>query len=122
VENPLVSCLTALVRIASLTACLIVVIAFIVFATHQATDASTQQVADLGSAGAIAAHTKAVDAKPSTLRQAVTDASNTLTSPFHNVLGTSDQWGMHVSQLVIALLLYGFGVGFVMRAVRLRHE
>ncbi len=120
--NPVLSSLAGLVRIASVTACLIVVIAFIVFATHQANDAATQQVADLGSASAATAHTKAVDAKPSALRQAVTNASNTLTSPFHNVFGTSNQWGMHVSQLVIAVLLYGFGISFLMRAVLLRRE
>ncbi len=120
--NPALNLFAGLVRIASLAACTIVVIAFIVFATHQANDAATQQVADLGSSSAVAAHTKAVDAKPSALRQAVTDASNTLTSPFHNVLGTSNQWGMHISQLVIALLLYGFGLSFLMRAVLLRRE
>jgi hypothetical protein len=122
VEHSLVNGLAGLVRVASWTACVIVLIAFILFATHQANDAATLQAADLGSASAAAAHTKAIDARPSTIRQGITDASNTLTSPFHNVFGTSNQWGMHVSQLLIAILLYGFGVSYLARAVLLRAE
>ena len=113
----------SVVRLASWIACLVVLIAFILFATNQAGAATNQQLSTLSGPSTV---TAAPGAKPSagstSLRQKVTNVSDTLTSPFHNVLSTSSAWGMHVSQLVIALLLYGFGVSFALRAMAMRRE
>ena len=105
---------------ASLGACLVVAIAFVLFVTHQADHATAQQVALLGNTKALVASQQVT--KPSAERQAFMDASDTLTSPFHNVLGTSSAWTLHVSQLLLAFLIYGVGVGFLVRAVLLRRE
>ena len=126
--NPVLNLTTGLLRLGSIVVCMIVVIAFILFASNQAGDATSQQLTLLGNTSNSITATGATGTtaqppgKSETPRQYVTDASNTLTSPFHNVFGTTSAWGMHISQLVIALLVYGFGVGFLLRAVRMRHE
>lgn len=121
--NPVLNFLAGLVRLASGIACLIVVVAFILFATHQANAATSQQIAALGQPGNISAAPAAQpSASSTTLRQRVMDVSDTITSPFHNVFNTTSAWGLHVSQLVIALLLYGFGVSFLLRTVAMRRE
>jgi hypothetical protein len=122
VEHQLVNGFTALVRLASLIACLIVVMAFLMFATNQAGTATNHLVNDSGLPASATPTAAKAPAKPSSVRQTVTDASNTLTSPFQNVLGSSNTWVLHTSQLVLALLIYGFGVSFVTRWLRLRHE
>jgi len=117
VENPAVNWFAGLVRAASLLACVIVAMSFILFATHQADGATGNQIAELGNTSVVA---KDDADKPSPVRQAITNASNTLTSPFSNVLGSDKAWPIHLSQLIIALLLYGFGVSYAMRWVRMR--
>ncbi len=119
--NPALNFLVGLVRIASWIACLIILVAFILFATNQANAATSQQIAALGQPGNIsAAPANKPSSSSTTLRQKVMNVSDTLTSPFHNVFGTTSAWGLHISQLVIALLLYGFGVSFVLRALAMR--
>jgi hypothetical protein len=117
VENPAVSWITGGIRLASMLACLIVAASFVLFATHQADYATSNQLADLGNQSALTA-TKAD--KPSSVRQTITDASDKLTSPFSNLLGFTKPWPVHIAQLLIALLLYGFAVGYAMRWVRMR--
>lgn len=117
-EHSLANGVSALVRLASVVVCLIVVIAFLFFATNQAGTATTHLVNSSGD------QTTTIQgpqpAKPGSLRQTVTNASNTLTSPFQNVLGSTNTWVLHTSQLVLALLIYGFGVSFALRFVRMR--
>jgi len=117
VENPALNWFTGLVRVASLLACLIVAASFILFATHQADHGTSDELAQLGNGSALV---KTDQDKPSSVRQSITNVSNTLTSPFSNVLGTDSAWPVHVSQLVIALLLYGFGVSYLVRWIRMR--
>jgi len=117
VENPAFNWFTGLVRVASLVACLIVASSFVLFATHQADTGTGDQIAALGNT---APQVQNAADKPSAVRQHITSVSNTLTSPFSNVLGFNNPWPEHISQLVLALLLYGFGVSFLVRMVRMR--
>jgi hypothetical protein len=118
VENPAFSWITGLIRFASLMACLVVAVSFILFATHQADTATSNQVSSVTDNNS-AILQNAAD-KPSSVRKAITNASDTLTSPFSNVLGSDSAWPVHLSQLIIALLLYGFGVSFAVRWLRMR--
>ncbi len=104
-------------RFASLIACLIVITAFLLFATNQAGTATTHLVNNSGTSVTIQGPKPA---KPGSVRQTVTNASNTLTSPFQNVLGSTNTWVLHTSQLLLALLIYGFGVSFALRFVQMR--
>ena len=99
----------------SLLACLIVAISFVNFATNQAGQGTSHEVGLVGP-------TTSQASKPDSVTQQITDVSNKLTSPFQNVLGTNSAWPLHISQLVIALLLYGFGVSFVLRVLQMRRS
>ena len=49
------------------------------------------------------------------------DVAETLTSPFAGVVsGSHSQWTIHAVETVLALLVYGLGLGFLVRLVRVR--
>ena len=44
-----------------------------------------------------------------------------LTSPFSGIVSaSSSEWADHGVRLLLALLVYGFGLGFLARALRVR--
>jgi hypothetical protein len=49
------------------------------------------------------------------------EASDALTSPFAGVVsGSQSQWTIHIVRTVLALLVYGLGVAFLVRFIRVR--
>ena len=118
------SSLTRLMRVASVVICLIVSASFLVFVINQTSSASTHQQNELneGSAQASSSAPAAPSAKhESTLHRTLDDASNALTSPFAGVVsGSQSQWTIHIVRTVLALLVYGFGLAFLVRFIRVR--
>lgn len=121
--------LARILRLASLVICLIVIASFALFAINQTSSASAHQQQVLngeqvapGGAGAGASGTAGTrSAHKGSVRQAIDDASNALTSPFSEVTSSSSgQWTIHLVRLALALAVYGFGLGFVARAIRVR--
>jgi hypothetical protein len=103
--------------------CVIVVAAFAVFAVDQTKTASAnqqEQVAASGPPSQAATHA----AKPSgesSVHKTLDEASNGLTSPFAGLVAeSSSEWASHGVKLLLALLVYGFGLGFIARALRVR--
>ncbi len=44
------------------------------------------------------------------------EASNELTSPFEGIVSASEsEWASHGVKLLLALLVYGFGLGYLLR-------
>jgi tetrahydromethanopterin S-methyltransferase subunit D len=122
------SAIAGLLRLASVLICLIVVASFAVFVVDQAKGASTHQQETVNS-GAPAANAptgasgqaKTSPSKESGLHEAIDEASNELTSPFSGITsGSSSQWVIRGVNLVIALIVYGFGLGYLARALRVR--
>jgi hypothetical protein len=114
-------------RLASIAICLIVVASFTLFVVDQTSTASTHQQQELSgslpapgaSAGTGSAPSKRD--KKSSVHRSIDDASNALTSPFSAVTaGSSSQWVIHGVNLVLALLVYGFALGFLARMIRVR--
>jgi hypothetical protein len=126
--------LARILRLASVVICLIVIVSFALFVINQTSSASAHQQRVLngepnppsasraagasgtanGPAGTSAAHKGSV-------RAAIDDASNALTSPFSGVTSSSSgEWTIHIVRLALALALYGFGLGFVARVIRVR--
>jgi hypothetical protein len=126
--------LARILHLASVVICLIVIASFALFAINQTNSASAHQQQVLngeangrsatgaagasgtanGTAGTSAAHKGSV-------RAAIDDASNALTSPFSGVTSSSSsEWTTHIVRLALALALYGFGLGFVARVIRVR--
>jgi hypothetical protein len=109
-------------RLTSVVICLIVVASFLVFAVNRTSEGSANQQVELGNASA-ATTAKAEGAsrnKEGTLHKTLTDASNGLTSPFSGVISSNSEWATRGVKLLLALLVYGFGLGFLARMVRVR--
>jgi hypothetical protein len=111
------SSLAGLLRIASWVICLIVLASFVVFVVDQTSTASVHQQNELNPGGPPPAAAK----HESALHKTIDDAANALTSPFAGVVsGSSSQWVIHGVRTLLALLVYGFGFGFLARVIRVR--
>ena len=106
-------------RLASVIACLIVAVAFALFVVNQAGDASTHQLETLGAP--TAKHPASKGAAPkATLHTRIDEVSNEITSPFSAITsGSSSQWTINGVNLLLTLVVYGFGVGFLVRVLRM---
>lgn len=120
--------LTGLALLASRVVCLIVVAWFVVFAAGQSKTAATHQVDQLaGSAPAPAQQQATTEqgGKRAGSHGAATrmldEAAEAVTSPFAWLTAnTSSAWLLHGVDTLLALLVYGLGVGLIARIVRLR--
>ncbi len=112
--------LAKLIRVASVVICLIVVASFIVFAVNQTKSASGHQREVLGESSETVNEGKGSTEKKSSAHKALDEASSKLTSPFSGIVTSSSEWAKRSVELVLALLVYGFGLGYVARVLRVR--
>jgi hypothetical protein len=106
-------------RLASIVICLIVIASFLVFAVNQTSSASGHQREELGETPAPAQTL----AKPheNSIHKGLDEVSETLTSPFGGIVSdASSEWANRTVRLILALLVYGFGLGYLARLVRVR--
>jgi hypothetical protein len=106
-------------RLASIAICLIVIASFAVFAIDQTKEGSAHQQQELGSTPVTTGATTGVGHEGS-VHKVLTEASNKLTSPFTGIVSSSSEWASRGIKLVFALLVYGFGLGYIARVVRVR--
>jgi hypothetical protein len=107
-----------ILRIASFVICAIVITSFLVFALDQTKTASGRQTEAISGHAAPAPSTTKNE---NGVHRAIEDASNQLTSPFASLVsGTSSEWAARGVKLLLALLLYGFGLGYLARVLRVR--
>jgi hypothetical protein len=104
---------------------MIVLVSFGLFALDQTSSASTHQEQALTAPPTVeTASPKSHTASPShegTVRRTIDEASESLTSPFSGVTsGSHSEWVIRAVGLLLALAVYGFGVGFLARALRVR--
>jgi hypothetical protein len=121
------SSLAGVLRLASLAICLVVIVSFGLFALNQTSSASARQqrlINGTPPAAATPTGTSPPKSSPETessLRRAIDDASNVFTSPFSGVTaGSSSEWIIRGTNLALVLIVYGFGLGFLSRVVRVR--
>jgi len=133
-----VSLLSRALHLASVVICLIVIASFTVFAVNQTSSASAHQQEVLNdevakpstpganrasgsSPGATGAASGSSRSHESSVHEAIDEASNEFTSQFSGVTaGSSSQWLIHGANLGLALLVYGFGLGYLARLIRVR--
>jgi hypothetical protein len=111
-----------LMRTASIVICAIVVVSFLIFALDQTKTASGQQQSALrnGSSGGPSAEGTPKQHKNG-FHQAIDDTASTFTSPFTGIVSASkSEWGDQMVKLLLTLLVYGFGLGFAARMIRVR--
>jgi hypothetical protein len=124
-----------LLRVASITICLIVIASFAIFVINQTKEGSDHQQEELGvpvansnsstanataSTGNAATTHSSGKTQEGSVHKVLTEASNNLTSPFSGVISSSSEWATRGVKLLLALLVYGFGLGFLARMVRVR--
>ena len=121
----MLSLIARLLRLVSVVICLIVAASFLIFVVEQTSSASTEQQEALGGHRA-PANAPAGSGKPtlkhqSTLHKKIDEASNEFTSPFSSITsGSSSQWAIRGVNLLLTLLIYGFVLSFLARAIRVR--
>jgi hypothetical protein len=123
-----IATIVRLLRLASFVICVIVIASFVVFAVDQTKSASGRQQEELASGSPVTASSSG--SKPSaatgrshesSVHKAIDDASSGLTSPFSSLVsGSSSEWAERAFKLGLALLVYGFGLGYLARAIRVR--
>jgi predicted PurR-regulated permease PerM len=125
-----VSLIARVLRLASIVCCLIVSASFLTFAVNQTKNASKNQQEELNGAPASTAATTSQASTPpptaskpheSSVHKTLDEASDALTSPFSSVVASSSsEWVIHSVKLILALLVYGFALGFFARVLRVR--
>jgi hypothetical protein len=108
-----------LLRLASFLICLIVIASFAIFVVDQSKTASAHQTQEI--VGGPSVKTAQSTGHPGTVHKAIDEASEQLTSPFAGVVsGTSSEWVIRGVKLLLALAVYGFGLGYLARVLRVR--
>lgn len=109
----------------SLAICLVTFGSFVGFAVEQSKAGSNTQQAEVDAASPATAstgsllRTKAASSNKSAFREAVDKVFAKLASPFTGLTDKiSSQWTLHIVNALLALLIYGFGLGFLARALR----
>jgi hypothetical protein len=122
------SALAQVLRVASVALCLIVVASFTLFAVNQTSSASNRQQEYLSSGVPATATRVSIPGSPagaasheSTVRKVIDEAAGEITSPFSAVTsGSNSEWVVRGVGLLLALVVYGFGLGFLARFIRVR--
>ncbi len=112
------------IRFASFVVCAIVIASFVVFVVTQTKSASNHQTEEVATASATAAATGSTATSPvheGSLHRRLDEASERLTSPFAGLVsGSNSEWVIRGVKLLLALAVYGFGVGYLVRVLRVR--
>jgi hypothetical protein len=108
-----------LLRLASLVICAIVIASFALFVVNQSKSASAHQTQEI--AGGSAAVKPATSTHEGSVHKTIDEASEQLTSPFAGVVsGSSSEWVVRGVKLLLALAVYGFGLSYLARVLRVR--
>jgi hypothetical protein len=106
-------------RLASLGICAIVIASFAIFAVDQTKTASAHQTAEISGGTEVSSTSPSGASHEGSVHKAIDEASEKLTSPFAGVVsGSSSEWLVRGVKLLLALAVYGFGVGFLARVLR----
>ena len=121
------SSLARVLKLASLALCLIVIASFALFVINRTSDASAHQQQEVNgeTAGGAGEPSSAIapdsGGHKGSARRTIDEVSEAVTSPFAALTeGSSSQWVIHSVDLALALVVYGFGLGFVARTIRVR--
>jgi hypothetical protein len=116
-----ISPIVRLLRFASVIICLIVIASFAIFALDQTSSASKHQTEEVTRGPASTTGAGTAGAHESAVHEAIEEASQQLTSPFAGLVsGSSSEWVIRGVKLLLALAVYGFGLGYLARALRIR--
>jgi hypothetical protein len=114
-----------LLRTVAVAASAIVLVSFALFALDETREASKKTVAAVEglkgtrSANPSAGEERARERAHSKVREAIDDADDILVAPFASIAdGSSSSWMRRGVPTLLALIVYGFGLGFLARFMR----
>lgn len=110
--------ISRLLTIASVALSAIVALGFLAFAVDELGNASRHQQNEIVNPNA--QQKQARDARHSGARRLLDHANDIVLKPFANVTHSSNGWVRRGAPALLALLLYGLGLGFLARAIRQR--
>ncbi len=108
------------IRTVAILASLIVVAGFTLFAVDELSGASQRQQSAIENPGFVPGEPTGSGKPRSGVRKAIEDANGVLLSPFKGLAQSSSAWVNHGVPTLLALLVYGLGLGFLARYVRQR--
>jgi hypothetical protein len=117
----LVSVIERAIRAVAIVASAIVLISFALFAIDQAQAGSKREqdrLAQQDTADPTAAQERRREKAHSGIRETIDDADDFLLSPFTGIVKSGNEWAQRGVPTGIALVVYGFGLGFVARFAR----
>ncbi|MHB8532842.1 MAG: hypothetical protein ACYDC2_08980 [Solirubrobacteraceae bacterium] len=110
-----------LLRFASVGICVLVALSFLIFAVDQAKSASGEQQTALREGTERGSTVPGSKRHKNSFHKAVDEAAETFTSPFSEIVTASQsEWAEQGVKLLLALLVYGFGLGYIARVFRVR--
>jgi hypothetical protein len=112
-----------LLRFASFVICAIVIASFAIFALNQTSTASkhqSEEVSNGPSSAVTEAAGRASKTHEGSVHKAIDEASSQLTSPFAGVVSGSSEWLTRGVELLLALVVYGLGFGYLARVLTVR--
>jgi hypothetical protein len=104
-------------RVASIVVCAIAALSFLLFALNQTSTASGQQQEALASKPT-QTESKPAPAKESSFHSTIDEIADETSSPVAGL--SSSGWAEHGLRLIFVLLVFGFGLGFLARVIRVR--
>jgi hypothetical protein len=126
------SSVVRLLRFASIGICLIVLASFVTFAVERTKSASGRQqeaitgtpvtaTANASTARPPAAVPSSSSSNEGAVHRTIDETAESLTSPFSSLASGSDsEWASRGVKLLAALLVYGFGLGYLARTLHVR--
>lgn len=108
------------IRMVAIVASLIVVAGFTLFAVDELTGASQRQQTWVENPGSEPGPTTPTRKPRSDVRKAIEDVNEVLLSPFEGLAQTGSAWVNHIVPTLLALLVYGLGLGFLARYIKQR--
>jgi hypothetical protein len=103
------------IRTVSIVTSVLVIVSFAFFAADQFGGASARQQEALGQSDDVSRPALNAHAQP---RRFVDGSAHVLLSPFASLDAAGGEWAQRTLPTALALLVYGFGLGFLARSAR----
>lgn len=108
--------LAGLALLASRIVCLLVIAWFVVFAVNQSKAAASHQLHELEGSSHQAPAPR--PGKQSSATKTLDEVTKVVTTPFSGLTSGRSLWVAHGLDLLLVLLIYGLGVGLIVRLIR----
>jgi hypothetical protein len=114
--------LERVLRIVAMLVSVVIVLSFVLFAVDELNGASQRNEAKLAQdleANPPPAAERQREKDHGTIREAIDDANDVVVSPFQGIVSSDDSlWVQRGVPALLALLVFGFGLGFLARFMR----